>query len=76
MGVRVSDRTNVCLYCSTTGLAFGPVFASSFDAEDFLEWMTTQAEANGVSSSNPRDLGNAELAIAYGKWQARDVIEA
>jgi len=76
MSVRISDRTHVCLYCSTTGLAFGPVFASSFDAEDFLEWMTDEAEANGVSSSDPRDLGNAELAIAYGKWQARDVIEA
>jgi tRNA G26 N,N-dimethylase Trm1 len=66
----------VCLFCSTTGLAFGPVFASEFDANDFLEWMTEQAEANGVSSSDPRDLGNAELAIAYGKWQARDVVEA
>ena len=76
MGVRVSDRTNVCLYCSTTGLAFGPVFASSFDAEDFLDWMRTEAESNGVSSTDPRDLCNAELAIAYGKWQARDVVNA
>lgn len=76
MGVRVSNRTNVCLYCSTTGLAFGPVFASSFDAEDFLDWMHTEAESNGVSSTDPRDLGNAELAVAYGKWQARQVIEA
>ena len=76
MSVHVSNKRNVCLFCSTTGLAFGPVFASEFDANDFLEWMTEQAEANGVSSSDPRDLGNAELAIAYGKWQARQVVEA
>ena len=71
MGVRVSNRTNVCLYCSTTGLAFGPVFASSFDAEDFLEWWNTFDDATDL-----RELTPGELAIAYGKWQARDVIEA
>ena len=76
MSVHVSNKRNVCLFCSTTGLAFGPVFPSEFDANDFLSWMSDEAEANGVSSSDPRDLGNAELAIAYGKWQARDVIEA
>ena len=76
MSVHVSNKRNVCLFCSTTGLAFGPVFASEFDANDFLSWMSDEAEANGVSSSDPRDLGNGELAIAYGKWQARDVIEA
>ena len=76
MGVRVSDKRNVCLYNSVTGLAFGPVFASNFDAEDFLDWMRTEAESNGVSSTDPRDLGHGELAIAYGKWQARGVIEA
>ena len=70
MNVRISDRTNVCLYCSTTGLAFGPVFASSFDAEDFLDWLRTHDYAD------PRELNNAELAVAYGKWQARDVISA
>ena len=71
MGVHVSDRTNVCLYCSTTGIAFGPVFASSFDAEDFLDWFSK----NSVSP-DPRDLTPTELVVAYAKWQARQVIEA
>ena len=71
MGVRVSNRTNVCLYCSTTGLAFGPVFASSFDAEDFLSWWNTHDDATDLRKLTP-----AELAIAYGRWQTRQVIEA
>ena len=89
MGVRVSNRTNVCLYCSTTGLAFGPVFASSFDAEDFLSWWNTYDKARpedgtfaaerGVESwvaTDLRELTPAALAIAYGRWQTRQVVEA
>jgi len=71
MAVRVSNRANVCLYCSTTGIAFGPVFASSFDAEDFLQWWNTISDAADL-----RELSNPELAVAYGRWQAREVIEA
>ena len=34
MGVRVmSDRTGAGLYCSTTGMAFGPVLESEAEAE-------------------------------------------
>ena len=70
MGVRVSDKTNACLYCSTTGIAFGPVFASSFDANDFLDWYRNN------SVSDLRDLTPTELVAAYAKWQTRQVIEA
>ena len=69
MGVRVTDKTNVCLYCSTTGVAFGPVFASSFDAEDFLAWWNTHADATDL-----RDLTPTELVAAYARWQTRQVI--
>ena len=70
MGVRVSNKSNACLYCSTTGIVFGPVFASSFDAEDFLQWW------HETDERDPRELSNPELAVAYGKWQARQVVEA
>ena len=66
MGVRVTDKTNVCLYCSTTGVAFGPVFASSFDAEDFLDWFR-----NNCVPPDPRDLTPTELVAAYARWQTR-----
>ena len=69
MGVRVTDKTNVCLYCSTTGVAFGPVFASSFDAEDFLGWWNTHDDATDL-----RDLTPTELVAAYARWQTRQVI--
>jgi hypothetical protein len=69
MGVRVTDKTNVCLYCSTTGVAFGPVFANSFDAEDFLTWWNTHDDATDL-----RDLTPTELVAAYARWQTRQVI--
>jgi hypothetical protein len=40
MGVRiVSDENVAALYCSTSGLAFGPIFVSHSEAEDFLSWL-------------------------------------
>lgn len=39
MGVRATNNNNVALYDSTTGMAFGPVFESTDDALDFLEWL-------------------------------------
>jgi hypothetical protein len=44
MGVRimagdgVGDSQGACLYCSTSGTAFGPIFEDRDDAEGFLEW--------------------------------------
>ena len=68
MSVHVSNKRNVCLFCSTTGLAFGPVFASEFDANDFLEWLREN------DYSDPRELSNPELALAYLGWQTRQVV--
>jgi hypothetical protein len=43
MGVRITDADNVALYCSTTGVAFSPVFMDYMAAEDFLEWLQKDA---------------------------------
>jgi hypothetical protein len=40
MSVRIiSDGTEAVLTCSTSGVAFGPVFDSEQEAEEFLEWL-------------------------------------
>lgn len=39
MGVRISDSRSVCLYCSTEGVAFGPVFEDEHEAEAFLDFL-------------------------------------
>lgn len=39
MGVRISDSRSVCLYCSTEGVAFGPVFEDEYEAEAFLDFL-------------------------------------
>jgi hypothetical protein len=38
MGVRISDDENFCLYDSVSGTAFGPVFGSQEEAEEFIEF--------------------------------------
>ena len=64
MGVRISDDKNVCLYCSTTGLAFGPVMRSVEDAEGFLDLL----EASGTADA--RKVAPMALQRLYGQWVA------
>lgn len=63
MSVRVSDNTNVCLYCSTTGTAFGPVFACDFDAHEFLEWLDVKTLVD------PRNIPWRELSALKVEWE-------
>lgn len=51
------------MYCSTTGLAFGPVFSGD-DAGDFVDEML----AAGI---DPRDLHADDLAAAIETWEER-----
>ena len=39
MGCRITEGTEVALYDSTTNEAFGPIFPSHSDAEEFIEWL-------------------------------------
>lgn len=59
-----------CLFCSTSGVAFGPVFradkASGRDAyeqaETFLQWCYR------VQHTDPRAWSDAELMAKYSEW--------
>lgn len=64
MGVRIiglggEPGDNVCLYCSTTMWAFGPVFEDAEAAEAFLEWM---------QPNDPRIYSEQELRAKYHTW--------
>ena len=48
-----------CLYCSTTEWAFGPIFHTGEDAEDFLKWLGT----------DPRHLTDGELEDKVAEWR-------
>ena len=61
MGVRISDPRHVCLYCSTSGTAFGPVFADSLEAEEFLGWLP--------AGDDPRDMRDDKLLSLYQQWK-------
>ena len=65
MGVRITDRSHVGLYCSTDGTAFGPVMADESEAEDFLAWIAEN------DWRDPRDIPPVELLsmfAAFQKW--------
>lgn len=74
MGVRIlSDRfaDQACLYCSTSCVAFGPVFTDSDDhdaderAEAFTRWLKRDA----------RQLTDSEMQIAYSEWLAQEAAQ-
>lgn len=59
MSVRLTTRdgitSNVALYDSVTGIAFGPLFESEDDADDFLTHLET------IGERDPRIIAAAEL---------------
>ena len=65
MGVRISDTNNVCLYDSTTGYAFGPVFESLERAEEFLEYLRER------DVDDPRRLPARTLHEMHERWAAQ-----
>ncbi len=56
-----SFKRKSVMYCSTTGLAFGPVFDGD-DAADFADWMLDK-------DRDPRDLTPTELASQILWWE-------
>ena len=62
MGVRITDDTHVCLFCSTKGEAFGPVFEDRFEVEEFLDWLD---ETDG---RDPREIPGGTLQKLYASF--------
>lgn len=63
MGVRTtSSEKVVALFDSVSGWAFGPVFHSEDEAEDFLEFTS--------NSPDLRTLTDAQLEELYKRWYA------
>lgn len=61
MGVRLSDRQNICWYCSTSGTAFGPVFSSHAEADAFSDWLLPV-------HGDPRDIHEDKLKHLHTQW--------
>ncbi len=72
MGVRILNNEAddlAVIYCSTSDVAFGPVFyedsgdegdrSASEKAEEFLDWLPV----------DPRTLSESELAAKYNEWR-------
>jgi hypothetical protein len=66
MGCRIlydSESDYAALYCSTTMVAFGPIFhdegeGADAEAEAFMKWLVR----------DPRTLSDGELQAAYSEW--------
>jgi hypothetical protein len=87
MSVRVTDKTNVALYDSTTGVAFGPLFESEFDAYEFLEWLRSDETLDGLAESgdfggvtyhgaDPRQWAPHDLIRIHALWESTREIAA
>lgn len=59
MGIRIlggvlinegPDRVGACLYQSTNNVAFGPIFRSTDEAQDFLDWFIEQGDPRLMTS--------------------------
>ena len=72
MSVRITSQENkVALFASDTGLAFGPIFDSQDDAEDFLGCIGYGVD-DGI---DPRKITSDELVGLYNLWQRQREME-
>ncbi len=91
MGVRIlhdSEQGYAALYCSTSDVAFGPIFNegdASFDykaaderAQAFLKWCDVAPKWNSyekvadMGRRDPRELTDAGIQAAYSDWRAQE----
>ena len=81
MGVRITDSETVALYDSTTATAFGPLFSSEDEAQEFLDWLKEKAEKNNIFTydgkdaifeSDPRTYTDGELEQVFHLWQTHN----
>lgn len=53
MGVDIlndEQSGKAALYCTTSGVAFGPIFDGRYEAEDFLWWMKNGRQDNAAAA--------------------------
>lgn len=65
MGIRTLndiEEGKSVLYCSVSGLAFGPVFDEPESADDFLDWSLDKDDLEDLRSLLP---GQLDAAIDY-----------
>lgn len=70
MAVRefVADDGKACMYCSTSGFAFGPVFESVDEMTNFLAWFWANYGIAGYSDIRQVPINTLEeLYTAYQK---------
>lgn len=67
MGIRKTDLDAVAFYDSTTMWAFGPVFESDFDADNFANWAQ---DVKGVNDLRRIDL--ERLKEIHDEWLNTD----
>lgn len=65
MSVRVTDSQHVALRCSTSGVAFGPVFEDYDSAEAFVDWM------RGQGHDDVRVFRDTDLVRFKDEWESR-----
>jgi len=77
----ISDENATALYCSTSGYAFGPVFESRLEAEDFLYWLKNGRQNNEEAralearrlpigdGSDPREWDVPSLGLLVSYWR-------
>jgi hypothetical protein len=73
MGVRILNAgSQAALYCSTSEVAFGPIFHDDDDhdaderAEAFLRWLAPR---------DPREFIGDELEQKYAEWRAQEAAQ-
>lgn len=62
VSVRVTDKLTVALYDSVSGQAFGEVFSTQEDADEFIDWLDM------CNYPDPRTLSVEKLAELRGEW--------
>ena len=60
MAVLITSSTAAALYCDTDDRAFGPVFESAAEAEEFLVWL----------EADPRKFTDAALEALKVRWES------
>jgi hypothetical protein len=73
MAVGHTDENTVALVDTVTGTAFGPVFDSAGDVDDFLEWLQEQVQF-GATLTNER--GETKLYTDDPRWFSEKELEA